>query len=334
MNEKIVVIGSNSFSGSSFVNFCLHQGMEVVGISRSREPIAAFLPYKWPQNDTKFPGAFKFKQLDINHNTDEIASVIKEISANYVVNFAAQSMVAQSWDYPQQWYNTNVVGNVKLHDKIRNFNFLQRYVHISTPEVYGNCSGHVDESNVFNPSTPYAASRAACDLHLHTFYKQYGFPVVYTRAANVYGSGQQIYRIIPRTILYIKLGKKLQLHGGGHSIRSFIHINDVSDATLKVARAGSLGQAYHISTDLHISIFDLVKTICKMMNKTVEEVVEISEERLGKDAAYILNSNKIRTELGWKDQMTLEEGLSETIKWVSDNFEVLSREPFNYVHKE
>ena len=99
-------------------------------------------------------------------------------------------------------------------------------------KFYGSCSGLVDENHPFSPSTPYATSRAACDMHLLNFFKNYNFPVVFTRAANVYGPGQQLYRIIPRTILFIKLGKKLQLHGGGKSLRSFIHIRDVAEATL------------------------------------------------------------------------------------------------------
>lgn len=333
MREKIVVIGSNSFSGASFIAYCLSRGLEIIGISRSKEPVEAFLPYRW-DDLCEANGSFEFKRHDINHDTDAIARIIHDFCPDYVINFAAQGMVAQSWNHPEHWYQTNVVGNVKLHERIRHFDFLKKYVHISTPEVYGNCTGTITESAQFNPSTPYAASRAACDLHLRTFYSRYKFPVTYTRAANVYGPGQQLYRIIPRTILYIKLGKKLQLHGGGHSVRSFIHIRDVADATLRIARSGNIGQCYHISTDLHISIKELVEKICGMLNADFNEVVEVIEERPGKDAAYLLDSGKLRRELGWKDNIQLEEGISETIKWVSDNLEELSRQSFDYIHKE
>ena len=243
-------------------------------------------------------------------------------------------MVAQSWEHPEHWYQTNVVGNVKLHDKIRNFNFLKKYVHVSTPEVYGNCTGQVTELMPFNPSTPYAASRAACDLHLRTFFNYYKFPVVFTRAANVYGPGQQLYRIIPRTILYIKLGKKLQLHGGGNSVRSFIHIRDVATATLKIAQESTIGEVYHISTDSYISIKDLVELICVMMKADFTKAVEIVDERPGKDAAYLLNSGKLRKELGWADRIKLEDGVHETIDWVNDNFEELKKQPLENIHKE
>lgn len=331
-HEKITVIGSNSFSGASFVAYCLSLGMEILGISRSREPADVFLPYKW--DNINKSGTFKFEKLDINHDTDKIAGSIQKFRPGYIINFAAQAMVAQSWEHPEHWYQTNVVGNVKLHDKIKNFNFLKKYVHVSTPEVYGNCTGQVTELMPFNPSTPYAASRAACDLHLRTFFNYYKFPVVFTRAANVYGPGQQLYRIIPRTILYIKFGKKLQLHGGGNSVRSFIHIQDVASATLKIAQKGAMGEAYHISTDLYVSIRELVELICGMMKMDFTKAVEIVDERPGKDAAYLLDSSKLRKELGWVDRIKLEEGISETIDWVNDNFEELKKQPSEYVHKE
>jgi len=331
-SKKIVVIGSNSFSGSSFIAYCLSSGIEVLGMSRSPELAGVFLPYKW--QDTVKSNLFKFEKFDLNHDTSKITEAINKFRPDYVVNFAAQAMVAQSWEHPQHWYQTNVVGNVKLHDGIRKFDFLKRYVHISTPEVYGNCTGKVDESTPFNPSTPYAASRAACDLHLRTFFNHYKFPVVFTRAANVYGPGQQLYRIIPRTIFFIKTGKKMQLHGGGHSLRSFIHIGDVAAATLKIAQEGVVGEAYHISTDTHVSIRNLVELICKIMKADFKKLVEIADERPGKDAAYLLDSSKLRMELGWADRIKLEDGIRQTIDWVNVNFEELKRQPFEYIHKE
>ncbi|MFA5339990.1 MAG: GDP-mannose 4,6-dehydratase [Candidatus Omnitrophota bacterium] len=333
MNEKITVIGSNSFSGSHFVSHCLSEGLQVLGISRSSEPIDAFLPYKWKKAG-RLGQQFKFERFDINRDPGAIADAIKEFRPDYVVNFAAQSMVAQSWRHPEHWYQTNVIGNVKLHDRLRHFDFLKKYVHVSTPEVYGNCSGKITESAQFNPSTPYAVSRAACDLHLITFLRQYNFPVVFTRAANVYGPGQQLYRIIPRTILYIMLKRKIPLHGGGNSVRSFIHIKDVADATLKIARKAAPGGSFHISTDTHLSIRQLVEMICGMMKVDFKDAVEIVDERPGKDAAYILDSAKLREELGWGDNIGLKDGIQETIDWVSCNLDALKSQPLEYIHKE
>ncbi len=250
-----------------------------------------------------------------------------------MVNFAAQSMVAESWAHPEHWYQTNVLANVRLHDELRKLPFLEKYLHISTPEVYGSCSGNVNESQPFNPSTPYAASRAGCDIHLNTFYKQYGFPVVFTRAANVYGPGQQLYRIIPRTIMAVLTGEKLQLHGGGYSVRSFIHLEDVAEATMLAMLQGNAGEVYHISTDRFVSIRELVEMICCRMGRNFDEVVEVVGDRQGKDAAYLLDSSKCRAEFGWKDAVSLEEGIDGVIDWARRSEMELRQQPINYIHK-
>jgi dTDP-glucose 4,6-dehydratase len=326
--EKVLVIGSNSFSGASFVEFALRQGAKVIGTSRSLEPIDALLPYKWRNHRN-----FEFHQLDLNKDLTKINDLIQAERPAHIVNFAAQSMVGESWKSPEDWFMTNVVSTVKLHDVLRQCDFLKRYVHVSTPEVYGSCSGFVKEDFPFNPSTPYAVSRAAADMSLRTFHSAYNFPVVTTRAANVYGPGQQLYRIIPRTILFVLLGKRLQLHGGGVSTRSFIHMADVSDATWRIMLNGSNGDTYHISTSEVVSIKELVERICNKLQVSFEDHVEMVGERIGKDSAYHLDSSKIRTELGWTDSVTLDQGLDECIAWVKENFESLKATNFDYIHK-
>jgi dTDP-glucose 4,6-dehydratase len=323
------VIGSNSFTGAGFVRTLLEKAHPVIGLSRSDEPHAAFLPYRWSGDAT----GFRFHRLDLNHDLDGIVSLLERERPAYVVNFAAQSMVAESWLNPDHWMMTNVVSTVRLHDRLRKMAFVQRYVHVSTPEVYGSTSGDVREDAPFNPSTPYAVSRAASDMSLRTFYSAYGMPVVYTRAANVYGAGQQLYRIVPRTILNVRLGRKLQLHGGGTSERSFIHVRDVAEATYRIARDGCNGDAYHISTDRMISIRGLVEMICQKLGVDFDQVVEVVGERLGKDAAYRLDSAKIRAELGWIDNITLDDGVAETISWVDRYLDDLSHVASSYIHK-
>lgn len=327
--QKLLVIGSNSFSGASFVDFALSQNVDVTGMSRSGEPASAFLPYKW-----RAQGRFHFLQLDLNQNLPEIIAWIQKERPEYIVNFAAQSMVAQSWDSPQDWFMTNTVSTVALHNALKGCDFLKRYVHVSTPEVYGSCPGNVKEDFPFNPSTPYAVSRAAADMSLRSFYSAYQFPVVTTRAANVYGPGQQLYRIIPRTILFILLGRKIQLHGGGASTRNFIHMKDVSDATWRLMLDGNNGDTYHISTPEVISIRELVEKICQKLDAPFEKHVEVVGERLGKDSSYHLDSTKLRNELGWRDHIGLDQGLDESIQWVREHFDVLKSQNYDYVHKQ
>ena len=193
--------------------------------------------------------------------------------------------------------------------------------------------GNVTESAPFNPSTPYAASRAAGDLHLMTFFKNYQFPVVFTRAANVYGPGQQLYRIVPRTVFFIKTGRVLQLHGGGRSVRPSSMPATWPTPPGAPPRNSPPGEAWHFSTDLYISIRDLVERICRRLGADFSKVVQITGDRPGKDAAYLLDSSKARTVLGWKDQITLDQGIGETIAWVEKNLEALKKQPCDYIHK-
>jgi len=328
-NIKIFVIGSNSFSGASFIDFVLNRGFLVFGISRSPLPNNVFLPYS---NNTQLKN-YKFYQFDLNKDLDEIINVIEHEQPQFIINFAAQSMVAESWNYPEQWFETNAVAMTMFFNKLKDFKFLKKYVHVTTPEVYGSCTGFIGEDTAYNPSTPYAASRAAGDMSLKTFVDNYHFPAVSTRAANVYGPGQQLYRIIPRTILFIKMGKKLQLHGGGHSERSFIHINDVSDATLRIALNGVYGETYHISTKSSITIRNLVNLICSKMNVDFDNCVNIVDDRPGKDAAYLLNSEKLRKSLDWADSISLNSGIDEVINWIDSNMDLLEKEVDYYEHK-
>ena len=331
MSGKVAVIGSNSFSGTSFAAYCLTQGLEVLGASRSDEPARCFLPHRWLADELQ--SRFSFVQADLNHDLEKLMGALDTFQPDWVVNFAAQGMVAQSWLQPAHWYQTNVVANVLFHDQLRRAPWLKKYVHVSTPEVYGSTSGVIDETAAFNPSTPYAASRAACDLHLRTFFAQHQFPVTWTRAANVYGPGQQLYRIIPRTILSIKLGQKLQLHGGGHSVRSFIHIDDVAAATLAIARQAPAGECYHLSTDRFVSIRELVEMVCRMMGANFTDVAEVTEDRPGKDAAYQLDSTKAHQQLGWSATAALEAGVRQTIDWVETHFDEIKGQPLDYIHK-
>lgn len=327
-DSPIVVLGSNSFSGASFCQHMLKNGHEVIAISRSEEPVNALLPYKWSDNNK-----LQFHQLDINHHLDEINTLLDKNKVSHVYNYAAQSMVGQSWQHPEHWFMTNAVSTIKFHNLLRQKDYLEKYIHISTPEVYGTCEGVITEHKNYFPSTPYAVSRAAADMSLHTFSDVYDFPVVFTRAANVYGEGQQLYRIIPRTIMYILQNKTLQLHGGGLSTRSFIHIDDVSMATEKIGEQGINGEIYHISTTEMITVIGLVSKICELLNFPFEKLCQVSEDRLGKDSAYLLDATKLKNILSWHDKIKLENGLERTISWVKNNLSDLSKQPSDYIHK-
>jgi dTDP-glucose 4,6-dehydratase len=322
-------LASNSFSGSSFVDHLLTAGYKVIGVSRSVEVPTFFALYKNNKNYKNFT----FYQVDLNSGLNTIAEIVSKHQVEFVFNFAAQSMVAQSWDSPEDWYQTNVVSLSLLGNLLVKEKSIKKFVHFTTPEVYGSTSGWLKESFNFAPSTPYAISRAAGDWHLKALFENYGFPVIFTRAANVYGPGQQLYRIIPKTIISALTGKKLSLHGGGKSIRSFIHMNDVSTALTAIMNSGEVGQSYHISTNEMISIFDLVQELASLLGVQVDELIEQGPERAGKDFAYQLSSEKIRIELGWSDDVTLGKGLEDTLAWTKSNLDTLMTLPDTYEHK-
>jgi len=326
--ETFVVLGSNSFSGATFAAEALADGARVIGISRSPEPDEALLPYRWAPHDR-----FSFHALDFNHHLDRIEDVIREARPEYVVNFAAQSMVAQSWDNPDHWYRTNVVATARLVDRLKRVEFLKKFVQISTPEVYGSTSGLVRETAPLNPSTPYAVSKAACDMNLQAYRRAYGFPVAFTRAANVCGPGQPLYRIIPRTVYCVLTGTRLQLEGGGTSVRSFIHMADVAQGTLEVARRGNPGDIYHLATDRNQTIRAVVEEICRQLGVQFDDAVETTPPRLAQDPAYLLDCTKARTEFGWVAKRSVTDVIAETIAWLKTNLGRLAHVPDSYVHK-
>ena len=329
--SAILVLGSNSFSGASFVRHLLAQGVDVIGASRSPEAADVFLPYKWLTKEEL--RRFRFVQLDLNHQLDALEQLLRSERIGTIANFAAQSMVGESWDKPDDWMQTNVVSMGRLAERLRHIDFLEKYVHVTTPEVYGSTDGWISEDTPFNPSTPYAVSRAAGDMLFKIYRETFGLPVVSTRAANVYGPGQPLYRIIPRTLFFLLTGRTLELHGGGESTRSFIHIDDVSKATWQIAQFGKIGETFHISTDRVIAIKDLVLLMCEKLNAPFENHVKVVGERLGKDGAYWLKSEKLRSELGWADTISLEEGLDEILVWARVNLTELSKQPMQYIHK-
>jgi len=327
---KVAIIGSNSFSGSHFVNLLLENThYAVLGISRSPEKSELYLPYK--KRDLS---KFKFYQLDLNKNCLELLALFDEEKPKYIVNFASQSMVGQSWDNPDHWYNTNVLSIVKLTNELKERDYLTKYVHISTPEVYGNCTGIVRENNIFNPSTPYAGSRAAADNFIQMLVKQFNFPAVFTRAANVYGPHQQLFKIIPKAVVCIKKGETIPLHGGGFAKRSFIHIKDVCEATLKIMENSEPGEIYHLSTNKLVSIRDLVKLITDKKKICLKNSIMAVETRRGLDDAYILDSTKANQELSWTPKINLEDGIEEVMNWVDYNWEKIKKERGEYIHEE
>jgi dTDP-glucose 4,6-dehydratase len=328
--DTVAVIGSNSFSGQDFVDLLLaERPVRVLGISRSPEKSRLFLSYK----DRSDLSRFAFHRLDLNRDYEALFALLDAEKPAYVVNFASQSEVAPSWEFPEQWFETNAVAIARLGNFLKEKKWLRRYVHISTPEVYGTCDYPVGEDAPFSPSTPYAASRAAGELMLQTLVKSFNFPLVVIRSSNVYGAHQQLWKIIPRTAIYVRQGRKLQLHGGGRQVRSFIHIRDVSRGELAAMEHGRTGEAYNLAPERGLELRDVVAMVCECAGADFADAVEAAGTRTGHDASYELDASKARSELGWEPEVRLEDGVAEVVEWVAREWSAIEHEPLEYVHK-
>lgn len=328
--RTIAVLGANSFSGQDFVDLVLDNPADrVIGISRSAERSELFLKYRLR------PAAqnYRYHQLDLNRDLDQMTALFDAERPELIVNFAAQSEVAPSWEHPEHWFQTNTVALARLVNHLRQKSYLKRYLHISSPEVYGPCVGTVDESSPMNPSTPYAVSKAAADMLLDVYHRQYGFPLVTVRATNVYGARQQLFKIIPRSAIYMKRGEVIPLHGGGVAVKSFIHIRDVSRGELAILEQGELGRIYHLSPDHGIAVRDVVQQVAAKLDKPFDEVCDVVDERPGQDAAYVIDSTVARETFGWEPQISFDEGLDEVLQWVERYWGEIQQQPLAYEHK-
>ena len=330
---KVAVLGSNSFTAGHFVHYLLQEtGAQVLGLSRSPESDPLFVPYLYRRERQL---RFEFRQVDMRCEPDRLFGLLDEFGPEIVVNFAAQGEVRNSWKWPAQWYETNCLAVVRLAEHLRKTSYLQRYVAVSTPEVYGATGPSLKECHTYCPSTPYAASKLAGDLHLIAMQKRYGFPVVFTRSVNLYGIHQQLYRIIPRTIIYLRLGRTLDLHGRGKARRSFIHARDVADLTFRAVTCGRNGEVYHCAPDEEPrSIASIVRYICEQTGNDFAAATRMTSENFGQDACYNLDATKAKIELGWSARVSFEEGVRETIDWITENWDAILDHPLDYVHRE
>lgn len=329
--NKVVVLGANSFSGQDFVDLLLDDPAykQVIGVSRSAERGPLFLKYRTRPDLSRY----RYHALDMNRDMPKILEMLDAEQPDAIVNFAAQSEVAPSWDHPEHWFQTNTVSLALLVNHLRKQKYLKRYVHISSPEAYGSCVGNVTEESPLNPSTPYASSKAAADYLLRNYAVQFGFPLLTVRATNVYGARQQLFKIIPRSAIFIRLGKVIELHGGGRAVKSYIHIRDVSNGEKAILERGRIGQLYHLSPDQGVEVRQVVRTICDKLGKKFEEATRAVGERPGQDAAYVIDSTKARTELGWKPTISLDAGLADVTDWVNEYWDEIQKQSLTYDHK-
>lgn len=331
MNSEstVLILGSNSFAGATLCRTLLKNGHRVIGVSRSSISVPTSLLIE----DSISPSNYYFKQLDINYALNQLESLMDFEKPDYIFDFAGQGMVAESWINPEQWLHTNLVSKTKLLEILRQKNWLKRYVRASTPEVYGSNEDKILESDKYSPTTPYAITHASIDMMLMAYHARYGFPCVIGRFANFYGPGQQLYRIVPKTILTANRGLKLPLHGGGISERAFIFSDDINSALMSLATLGQPGHVYNFSPSELVSIKSLVGMILEYLKFDPDEYIEIASERPSKDHKYLMDSKKSEFELNWAPKVNLRDGLGQTIEWFNTYSASFSHLPLEYSHK-
>lgn len=333
---KVAVIGTNSFAGSYFISKLLKEDYEVVGINRSEEKHQIFLPYRRHEE-----GRFSLHQLDLNKHLEDIVNLFEKEHVTKVINFAALTEIVPSWKNPIHYFNTNTLSTVRLADKLEGMKSLEHFIQVSSPEVYGSYD-NATEDCPFNPSSPYASAKAAGDMFIGNLVEHRGFPATILRWTNSYGPGMQLHKMIVRVATFPKMGKKIQLHGGGKAIKSFIHVDDICDGILAIMESEKTGEIYHTGPKIEdenekgsiLSIRDLTEKILEKTGRKFNEWVDIVGERLGQDEKYVINSDKIRRKLGWKPKIGIDDGIQQCIDWVDDNWETIKDMPFEYTHRE
>jgi len=264
---------------------------------------------------------------------EELIEYVAELKPNIVIDFMGQGMVAQSWNDPKLWIQTNSANKSKLLAAMCKLDSLERYIRASTPEVFGDSNSYKTECDQFNPTTPYAISHAAIDYYIRCIGKQYDFPYFIARYANFYGIGQQLYRLVPRLLLSCYTKSRFTLDGGGKSLRSFIYSSDIVNSIDLMIKNGTPMNEYHFSGLEEVKITNIVDIICEVTSAKRMEFVESGPDREGKDGCYRLNCYKSIKELNWEPKVKLEQGLLQTAKWIKDNLSALSDRSWNYTHR-
>ena len=277
-----------------------------------------------------------YYKININNKKrfKKLLKLLEAIKIEYIVDFLGQGMVEQSWDNPEHWIETNILNKLEIINFIvKNKIKIKKYIRISTPEVYGNTKKILKENSNYDPSSPYAISHSTIDMFLKAYFKQYNFPYIVGRFSNFYGEHQQLYRIIPKTILCILQKKKLPLQGNGSSKRNFLYREDFCNGIFKLIKKGKVNNTYHFSGNKLFSIKEIILKICKIMNYDFKKLVKYTKERKSLDKIYKLNCGKTNNGLKWKVKFSLDKGLQNTIHYIKKNYNLIKKEELNYIHR-
>lgn len=312
--KVVYVTGCFGFIGSYVTRECLKRGWQVMGIDKMTY---AYFPDAYDEF-LEHPN-FSFERIDIN----ELEFLYE---CDYVINTAAETHVGNSIVKSEDFLHSNVNGVYRLLELIRNYRSEGKgkptLLHFSTDEVYGDIlEGEHTEDDLLRPSNPYSATKAAADQLITAWARTYDLPFIIVRPTNNYGIGQYIEKLIPKSIKYLGLNKKIPLHNNGTPIRNWLHAYDTAQAVMCIIDAGVQNEIYNICGGYEQTNLETVKKILILYNKelTEESSIDFSLKRVGQDLRYALDDSKLRG-LGWKPEKIFDEELPAIVEYYRNNF--------------
>lgn len=311
---KLIVTGGYGFIGSNFILYWLkkHKKDEIVNVDK--------LTYAADIDNLKDldeKANYTFVNGDIA-DKDFVERTFKDADA--IVNFAAESHVDNSIKNSSLFISSNVIGVHNILETGRKTGI--RFHQISTDEVYGslplNSKAKFNENSNYNPRNPYSATKAAADFLVRAYYNTYKLPVTISNCSNNYGINQHPEKLIPKTILNAYLDKEIPVYGNGKQVRDWIFVEDHCSAIERIIQKGKSGETYLIGENGEKRNIDVIKMILKAMKKP-ESLIKFTEDRLGHDVRYAIDSRKTQKELGWKPKFSFEKGIKITIEHYLNN---------------
>ena len=274
---------------------------------------------------------YTYHAYHVTYELDLLLRLLDKERPQIIVNFAAQGEGAVSWKDSWRFFETNSMALAKLTEELMKRDYLERFIQIGTSEMYGSVNHAVTEDEPIKPSSPYAASKVAFDMYLESVHRFLKFPMNIIRPCNAYCPGQLLHRVIPKAIWCGLTGHKLPLHGGGKAEKSYIHARDLARAIYLVAEKAPLGSVYNAGATNPTSIREVVERCAKALGIPFETLCTVTEDRLGQDSRYWLDSSRIKKAVGWEPEIGWDEGLAEMAAWGKKYLTDLRDWPTDYV---
>jgi len=276
-------------------------------------------------------GNFRYHAYHITYEMDAVLELLDREKPQVIINYAAQGEGAVSWKKSWRFFETNSMALAKLSEELMARDYLERFIQIGTSELYGSVDFAAKETTPIQPTSPYAASKAAFDMYLLSVNRILKFPMNIIRPSNAYCPGQLLHRVIPKTVICGLTGRKLPLQGGGRAEKSYIHARDLARAIHLVAEKAPFGTVYNAGPAEPTSIRRVVELTARALGMPFEQLCEMTEDRLGQDSRYWLDSSAIRKDVGWEPQIGWEAGLGEMVDWGRKYLDQLRDWPMDYV---